>query len=100
MTCKLSLMKAWIESLDPDDKTVALLLVQRGCDFVWRNGVNGEPVGSPLETDACWFEIWRGNELLSFTGPFHWPLPEGLVRTTGIFMFRQAEAGINLRSRY
>ncbi|WP_407570806.1 hypothetical protein [Deinococcus altitudinis] len=93
-------MYAWIDALAPDDKTVALLLVRRGCQFVWRSEYAGEPVNSPMETDTCWFEIWHSGELLSFVGPFRWPLPEGIVRTTGTFMIRQAEASTNLRSRH
>ncbi|MGY2896729.1 hypothetical protein [Deinococcus sp. UYEF24] len=92
-------MKAWIESLTPGDKAVALTLVARDCRFVWRNDLTGEPEVSPMKTETCWFEIWCSNELLSFVGPFRWPLPEGMVQTTGTFMIRQVESMMKPRHR-
>ena len=92
-------MKAWIASLTPNDEQIALRLVERGCEFVWRKERTGEPGPSPVPTDTCWFEIWCSDELLSFVGPFHWPLPEGMVQTTGTFMIRQVESMMQARRR-
>jgi hypothetical protein len=52
-----------------------------------------------MNTDNCWFEIWCSDDLLSFVGPFRWPLTDDMVQTTGTFMFRQVESVMKARHR-
>jgi hypothetical protein len=96
---KLTFMKAWIEPLTPSDEAVALTLLARGCAVIWREAPTGEAIDSPMDTDNCWFEIWCSDDLLSFVGPFRWPLTDDMVQTTGTFMFRQVESVMKARHR-
>jgi len=90
-------MKAWLASLTPEDRQVARKMLARGYSLRWRDEVSGRESASPLETEKCWLEIRHGEELLTFLGPFQWPLSEALIRSTGVFMLRQVEQTMNKR---
>ena len=92
-------MKAWTDSLAPDDRQIGGWLLEHGCEFIWRDGPRGDARAEPLESQACWFEVWCGPELLSFLGPFGCPLPPDGIRAAGQFTFRQVLMLVALRHR-
>lgn len=93
----LTFMKAWVNALAEDDRRVADWLLSHGCEFVWRDGLEGEAGAEPFVSGTCWFEIWRGPELLTFLGPFAWPMPDDRVRASGRFVFRQVRTLLHHR---
>ena len=92
-------MKTWTDALTSGDQQIAGWLLEHGCEFIWRDGPRGDPGPEPIESEGCWFEVWCGPELLSFVGPFVWPMPEEGIRASGRFMFRQGLMLVKPRHR-
>lgn len=87
---RLDFVSAWTQALTEDDQQIAGWLLEHGYELVWRERPGGETSSEPFESEACWFEICRGPEVLSFAGPFACPIPAESINVTGRLIFRQA----------
>ena len=73
-----------------DDQQIAGWLLEHGYEFLWREKPDGEAFPEPSESEACWFEICRGPEVLSSAGPFDCPVSAETINATGRLIFKQA----------
>ena len=87
---RLTFVTAWTHALTEDDQQIAGWLLEHGYELLWGQRSSGEVSLEPFESGDCWFEIWRGAELLSFAGPFVCPISAEVIEAMGQLIFRQA----------
>ena len=76
-------MSQWTRDLLPNTRETVASLLAHGCTFQWRQEHSNSYFAAPAETSRIWLEIRKEQRLLSFVGPFEWPMvPEQLHALT------------------